>query len=360
MSGRQEASHASEGGEGRSPDHDLADIWGVLDALPRTTASADMAATTVDMAAVTVKKKIARPGIFTAGGAASSWRTMLWPAVTVVASLVTGVVVGRSTVLDPDTRVLEYLPLVRHLALLEEAGSVKFLQSLAARRNQQPLRMPPDMLRDEEQEFDAAVADIEKDHVWGREATPLLADRRMAVAMMESDEREAIERSAAVFQGLTKSRQRELVSVAAALADPKREELRAAARLWHLIIAASDPPDRKNIVELDAESRLEWLERRSRFRDWMGERRGLPPAIEGGPLPRGPGGAGVPGDGRPRWQGPRGDGGGPQGPRGDGRPRGEPRGGEPRVAEPRPERPPLQRDPEGESPEPPRGVPRAG
>jgi hypothetical protein len=111
-----------------------------------------------------------------------------------------------------------------------------------------------------------------------------------------------------------------------------------------LIIAASDPPDRKNIVQLDPESRLEWLERRSRVREWMGERRGLAPVIEGGPMPqRVPGPGGIPGDGRPRWQGPRGEG-GPQGPRGDGRSRGEfgPREGG--VQRPEPAPPPERRE----------------
>ena len=201
---------------------------------------------------------------------------------------------------------------------------MKFLQSLSARRNQQPLRMPPEMLRDEGHEFDAAVADLEADHAWRNVARPLIDERRATIATMAGDERDSIERSAAAFQELTTTERRDLATVASALADPKRDELRAAARLWHLIIAASDPPDRKNIVQLDPESRLEWLERRSRFREWMGERRGLPPGIEGGPMPpRVPGPGGIPGDGRPRWQGPRGEG-GPQGPRGDGRSRGEP------------------------------------
>ena len=172
------------------------------------------------------------------------------------------------------------------LPLLQEAGSVKFLQSLSARRNQQPLRMPPEMLRDEGQEFDAAVADLEADHAWGTVARPLIDERRATIATMAGDERDSIERSAAAFQELTATERRNLATVASALADPKRDELRAAARFWHLIIAASDPPDRKNIVQLDPESRLEWLERRSRVREWMGERRGLPPAIEGGPMPQ--------------------------------------------------------------------------
>jgi hypothetical protein len=331
------------GGSGSSlPASDLGEIWEALDALPRANASIDMAATTVDMAAVTRGRSTARPALRVGGGRPGAWREWLLPAVAVAGSLMAGIVAGRVTAPDPDVRILEYLPLVRHLPLLEEAGSVKFLQALAARRNQQPLRMPPEMLRGEEQEFDAEVADLQQDHAVGSAARPLLDDRRMAIAILDADDRDVIERSAAAFQALTKAEQRDLATVAAVLADPAREELRAAARLWHLIIAASDPPDRKNIIELDAEERLEWLERRSRMRDWMIERRGQPPAPEGGPLP-------------PR--GPRGEG-GPPGLRGDGRGRGEPgsrfeagprgdRGGV-RPEEPRP-RPPFDRAP----PEPP-------
>ncbi len=320
----------ADGSTGGAPANDLGEIWGALDALPLASASIDMAATTLDMAAVTTARSSHRDAIRMGLGRLSSWRSWLLPTAAVAASLVAGIVLGRVTVPDPDMRILESLPLVRHMPLLQEAGSVKFLQSLVARRNQPPLRMmPPEMLREAEQEFDAAVADLEADHALGSAARPLIDDRRMAIAMMTGDEREAIERSAAAFQELATAERRDLATVAAALANPKRDELRAAARLWHVIIAASDPPDRKNIVQLDAASRLEWLERRSRFREWMGERRGPPPANEGGlSPPRGPGLGGVPGDGRPRWQGPRGEG-GPPGGRGEGHGRGEFRPGPP-------------------------------
>ena len=310
--------------QGSVPASDLGEIWSALDSLPRASASIDMAATTIDMAAVTTARSAPRATLRMGRGQPTSWRNWLLPAVAVAGSLIAGIVVGRVTVPDPDLRILESLPLVRHLPLLQEAGSVKFLQSLSARRNQQPLRMPPEMLRDEGREFDAAVADLEADHAWGTVARPLIDERRATIATMAGDERDSIERSAAAFQELTATERRNLATVASALADPKRDELRAAARFWHLIIAASDPPDRKNIVQLDLESRLEWLERRSRVREWMGERRGLAPVIEGGPMPqRVPGPGGIPGDGRPRWQGPRGEG-GPQTPRGDGRGRAEP------------------------------------
>ena len=328
----------------------------------------EISATTIDMAAVTVERSVPRAAVRLGLGTAASWRRWALPGLAVAGSLMAGIVAGRATAPDPDVRILEYLPLVRHLPLLQEAGSVKFLHALAARRNQQLLRMPPELQRDEELEFDAAVADLRADHALGSGARSSLGDRRMAVAMMDGDERDSIERSAAVFGELTKAGQRDLAAVAVALADSTRPELLAAARLWHLIIAASNPPERKGIVDLDAEGRLEWLERRSRFREWMGERRGLQPPGEGGPLPpRGPLPGGPSGDGRPRWQGPRGDGGlpiprgdggprdggGPQGPRGEGRGRGEfgPReGGGPRTE---PGTPPNRRESRPERPEPP-------
>ena len=301
------------------PADDFGALWQALDSLPRTAASTDMAATTVDMAAIAVGRTSPRASFGSSGSGAPDRRWFL-PAAAVVGSLVVGLIAGRLTAPDPDIRILESLPLVRHLGLLEEAGSVAFLRSLAARRNQPPLRLPPDARREEEQEFDAAIQELEVDHLVGMSARPLLAQRREAVAALAGEERDSLERSVVAFQELTTAQRRDLAALAAALADPKREELRNAARTWHLVIAASNPPDRKNIIELDAEDRIEWLERPARLREWMGERRGLPLGPDG--LPRGPGGPGVPGDGRPRWQGQRGEG-DLQGGRGEGRGRGD-------------------------------------
>ena len=306
-------------------------LWDILDTLPRATSSVDMAATTIDMVAV------AASAPHGGRGRRPSW---LLPAVAVCASLATGLIAGRMTVPDPDTRVLEYLPLIRHIETLREAGSVTFLQALADRRLPQPLRLPPDAVREEVREFGETLRDLEADHVWGNAAGALLTDRRAAIDALSADQQDALERAAAVFQELPTRERRQLATVAAVLADPGRQDLRNAARAWHLLIAASDPPDRRNIIELDEKRRLEWIDRRSRPRDWeRGERRVPPPALEGGP-PRG----GPPGDGRPRRQGPRGDGApqdrapqdrgpqdrGPQdrGPQGGGR--GLPRQGDPR------------------------------
>ncbi|MFM8735493.1 MAG: hypothetical protein ACKOC8_09895 [Pirellulales bacterium] len=263
---------------GTTPIDDLGDLWDALDALPRQSSSIDMAATTVEMVAA-VAEPAARPP-------ASPTRLWLMPLALVAASLLAGVVAGRIIAPDPDARILDQLPLVRHVDLLREAGSVAFLQALAARRHQLPARMPPEFMRREEQEFDATLRELEAEFPSEAAAADVLTARREAIEGMSPQDRDALERSLATFLGLSSVQRRDLAAVAAALADPRRQELRAAARLWHAIIAASDPADRKNIVDLDTTSRLEWLERRSRQRERNGERRGPPPP-EGGAGPRG-------------------------------------------------------------------------
>lgn len=248
----------------------------MLDVLPRASSSVDMADTTIDMVAVAVGGVADRGASASASprGAGSRPRWLL-PAAAVCASLVAGVVGGRTTSSDPYVRILEYLPLIRHVGTLQEAGTIKFLKALAARRLPQPLRLPPDTAREETREFDEAVRDLETDHVWGTAAQPLLAERRASIDTLSMDERKALERAAATFQELSTADRRDLTAVATALTDPARQDLRDAARAWHLLIAASDPPDRKNIVELDDEGRLEWIDRRARFRDWdRGDRLG--------------------------------------------------------------------------------------
>lgn len=329
------------------PAEDLGEVWEALDALPRAAASVDMAATTLDLAAVTAGRGGAGDTLRHGRRLLGSRQSWPWPALALAGSLVVGVVLGRATAPDPDQLVLESLPLIRHLGLLREAGSVRFLVSLSGRRNQPPLRQPPAPLQDDAREFDAAVIDLENDHAIGTAARSRLEERRTLLAGLATENLDTLALSAAAFEDLPPAKRAELGAVAVALADPAREELRSAARLWHLIVAASDPADRKSIIDLDADERIEWLERRSRWRELMGERRGLPPAGDGGP-PRGPGlgpGGGGGGEGRPRWPGPRGEGGqlgprgeggppvprgegGPPGPRGEQRPRGElgPRG----------------------------------
>ncbi|NBT14273.1 MAG: hypothetical protein EBS56_11965 [Planctomycetia bacterium] len=79
-------------------------------------------------------------------------------------------------------------------------------------------------------------------------------------------ERRRLVDAAAEFSRLSPTRRRELVQVARALGGrdgtgPDRDELLAAARLWHQWLATRDPADRKSVIELDTPERLEWLER---------------------------------------------------------------------------------------------------
>ncbi len=108
-----------------SPAADLGPMWDVLDALPRTTASATLAATTVELAAVAGVRGSRGPS-----GVRRHIVRWLGPAATVAAALFTGIVAGRFTAPDPDLRILEHLPLVQHFDLLREAGSTKFLEEM--------------------------------------------------------------------------------------------------------------------------------------------------------------------------------------------------------------------------------------
>ena len=328
----------------QGPADELAGVWNLLDALPRPVSSVDMAATTVDMVAAAVDASERRgAGSSAAASGRRSPSRWLSPAVVVAASLVAGVVVGRATAPDPEERILENLPLVRHLDLLREAGSMAFLEAFGDRGAAVPPRLPPDAVREGRREFDEAVHDLEADHRFGPEARPLVPERRGMVAGLSRGELDDLEQSIQEYLALSATQRRDLERVAEALADPRRQTIRDAARAWHLWIAASDPPDRRNIVDLDDEERLEWIDRRARFRDWeRGDRRGPPPGPDG-PPPRGQPPGGGAGPGRQRWPGPRGEG----VPRGDRGPRpGEPGGDRPpnvRTAPPPPETPAAPR-----------------
>lgn len=330
------------------PAEALADVWQMLDALPAAAASSDMMATTIEMAAVSMPEgftamraensqiSMRTPSMNTASmntanmssasvtTASSSGRTVrgiersalgwwLPAAAVVLVSLIVGMAAGRATAPNPELGVLANLPIAQHVDLLREAGSVAFLEEVAKRGYPPPRRKPlaqtPADVRADAQEFDAAIEAIKS--IAAVEAKgqsrSVLAARREQVLELPEWSRRQLEKSVESYQRLSAADRRELTSLGRALADPDRDSLVQAARLWHQWIELRDPADRRDVIDLNAADRLEWLDRWTRLdarndtrmefkenarqfyeREWPNRRR-PPPEANGGNFPRPPG-----------------------------------------------------------------------
>ena len=274
--------HSPEAPAPATPADLLGPAWDLLDALPRAAAPASMTATTVEMAA-------ARPR----SAQASWWRGWIAPVAVVAAAFVVGVAAGRGTVTDADQFVFDYLPVLEHYDVVREAGSVEFLTALA-RKNYPPPRRPfarnGDAAPPSYEALDAAVATFAAEP-FGAGAVGE-AERRAAFSTRTAEERRRVADAAIAFQRLSTMDRRDLVQLARALGGrdgtgPDRDELLAAARLWHQWLATRDPADRKAVIELDTAERLEWLDY-ALARPGSGRGggfRGFPPP---GPPPEGP------------------------------------------------------------------------
>ena len=263
------------------PADDLADVWGVLDALPPAAARVDLAATTVDLVAANVDGET-MPARRKAGG---PWE---WAArvAAVAAALVAGFAAGRGVAPDPDRRILQQLPIIEHLGLLRETGSIGFLEAVADRMGQRQapprwmrLARDPEELEGDALAFDAAVEALRRSFAEPVGAE-MLARRRERVAALSAAELAELERSAEMFEDLPSIDRRELTALARTLADPAAGRLRDAARTWHLVMAAMNPVFRRTVIEMPMAERLEVLERSpGRFEPRPPFRRpGLPPS----------------------------------------------------------------------------------
>jgi hypothetical protein len=228
----------------------LGEVWTLLDELPRAAVSNRMTATTIEMAAVTAAPRTtARP----------AWWAWAIPAAAVATALAAGIVVGRATA-PAHRRLLEDLPVVRHLDLLREAGSPAFLEALAGRLRDLParpgVRPGGEVTRRDDEAF---TADVESLRAMLADPPTSAAAARSWIDSLPLDDRLELERAATIHARLSATERQLLADVAAALVDPDRPDLLDAAATWHRWISVVRPEDRREIIGYGAEKRLEWI-----------------------------------------------------------------------------------------------------
>jgi len=282
------AASVAGGGEADAPSGDdpLGDLRMLLDPLEPSAAPASLTSTTIEMAAVTSG---GGPGSPT-GHASPRSPGLIVPVAGVLVSLVLGLVLGRATTSDPDEAILQYLPVVQHLEILREAGSIGFLETVAERQYTPPRRFPFGMGRgpgarpaeagsprpdgsagesdDPWPQLEETVTALREGRPFGRETpTAILAARREEVEDLDEGSLRRLADAAAEFESLPRAVRDDLIKLARALSDGDEElveRLRAPARVWHQWLAWRDPADRRAVMTLGQDDRLEWLDRYTR------------------------------------------------------------------------------------------------
>lgn len=317
-----------------NPEDLLGDVWTALDVLPTARSTPSLASSTIEMAAVSIARDAPLPARSGNKSAADRSRWTV-AGVIVAACLAAGFVAGSAgpgVLRSP--RGPELMAVVKHLGVLEEAGSVGFLEAFAEGDYTPPVFLSRESLRrgrpesgadngdratltDQGEtsgrpavatpELDDALADFQLVFLEGQSVLPFSPPSDLPGSEGESGSKaERVEEAhqAAVdfevnrlaFYELPPSQREAFVSLAESLADPQRSDLVEAARLWHAWVTFADPVERAGLVELPTSERLEWLDRRMRqWRRFMpgrpgdGERSDETPGIRSGGS-RGPGG----------------------------------------------------------------------
>ena len=139
----------------------LEGIWELLDVLPQAESPPDLSATTIEMVALSLTG-----GKSTTHSFARTWQrgsTGRWAiaAAAVMGALVLGVLAGRASLPSPSARLVAFLPIAQHVDLLVEAGSVTFLQALAAQPYPPPRQFDAFQLKGDAQ-FNAAMDSLRR------------------------------------------------------------------------------------------------------------------------------------------------------------------------------------------------------
>lgn len=326
-----DASSPGSGESGQAPEDMLGDVWNALDVLPAARSTPNLASSTIEMAAVSVARN--GPSTVQLDRTSVADRTRWMAAgVIVAACLAAGFVTGSAGSSGRRSpRGHELMVVVKHLEVLEEAGSLSFLEAFAKGDytppmfvgRESPRRGRPDAGpgdaprggppgRDESSgrpqvptpDLDAAIADFRLAFLEGGEPTPPSLPSELAVSQETvggegepmdgtTDAAFAFELNRLAFGELAPSQRDALIALAEAFADPQRSDLIDAARLWHAWVTFADPVERAGLIELPTNERLEWLERRMRqWRRFMPGRPGEGDRPDGPPGGRSGGGRG--------------------------------------------------------------------
>lgn len=300
-----------------SPEGVLGDVWDALDVLPAARSTPSLASSTIEMAAVSVagRGQVSRSSTDAAVDGRVRW---IVASLIVAASLTAGLLTGSSGSARRLPRPPEVAVVIKHLEVLQEAGSVAFLEAFAKGNYTLPFgrdgrRGRPDGAEDGSDgnadrsepaeprfvpapELDAALSDFRLAFVYGEFVVPSPPDGPEAGDNPSDALRENVlqfEVNRLTFNDMPPSQRDAYVALAEELAKPQRSDLVDAARLWHGWVAFADPVERAGLVELPMSERLEWLDRRVRqWRRFMPGRGGDGDRSDGQFGPPGRGGSG--------------------------------------------------------------------